>query len=146
MLLEPKTIEIQLSNGQKRNYIISKFPAMAGIEIVSNFPFSALPKIGEWSKCEAMILKIMSYVEYETVPGIKLPLTTIELINNHVPSWEDLSKLLIKMFEYNCSFFQNGLFQTLGQRITQDLPQWIVKIFTQCLQQLSTLEKETSDS
>lgn len=103
MLLEPKEIEVK-----GRTYIISKFPAVAGREIISKYPVSNLPKLGDYTVSEETMLKLMKYVAVPMDGREPLCLTTRDLINNHVPDWETLVQLEWRTLEYNCSFFQNG--------------------------------------
>lgn len=103
MLLEPKETEV---NG--RTYILSKFPAVAGREIISKYPTANLPKLGNYTVSEETMLKLMKYVAVPIEGREPMCLTNRDLINNHVPDWETLVKLEWRMLEYNCSFFQNG--------------------------------------
>ena len=105
MLLEPIEKEID-----GKIFILSKFPAVAGREIIANYSLSAIPKIGDYAVNEQMMLKLMSYVGV-VCKGMNEPLrlTTQALIDNHVGGWETLAKVEMSMLELNCSFFQNGL-------------------------------------
>lgn len=97
-LLQPKEIEI---NG--KIYRISKFPATVGREIVAKYPISNMPKLGDYKVSEEIMIKLMSYVEV-VLPERSIRLTTIDLINNHVPGWEVLARLEWEMLQHNCSF------------------------------------------
>jgi hypothetical protein len=134
-VIDPKEIEI---NG--KNFILSKFPAIAGREIVAKYPLSGLPKLGDYAVNEETMLKLMAYVAVDT-GGQKLPLTTRALVDNHVGDWETLAKVEMAMLEYNCSFFQNGRIRSFFQDIAQKLPALISKILTDSLQALSQTEK-----
>lgn len=102
-LLEPKEIEVE---GLK--YVIGKFPATVGREIIAKYPLSNIPKLGDYGVSEEIMLKLMSFVERVTPAGEHIRLTTKALVDNHIPSWEVLVILEAKSLEYNCSFFQNG--------------------------------------
>jgi hypothetical protein len=139
-MIEPKEIEI---DGKK--FILSKFPAIAGREIVARYTGSALPKLGDYKINEEIMHKMMSYV------GIKLNehssplmLVTPALIDNHTGNWETLGKLEIAMMEYNCSFFLSGRVSTFFQDIAQKIPESISKILIHLSQQLSQTEKQHS--
>ena len=126
-------------------YVLSKFPAVAGREIMTQYPLSAIPKVGDYQTNEELMYKIMAYV------GIKIPSTnqTIQLqnkdmVNNHISNWEDLMKLEYMMMEYNCSFFQNGKISGFLESITEKLPAWISKISTPLSEHLSTKNKPRS--
>jgi hypothetical protein len=146
-LLEPKEFKLELTGGGERIYIISKFPAMDGLEIVSSLPMNAMGsfKDFDWLKFQPIVEKVMSYVAAQNPDRDLTRLVNKDLINNHFPPcWEDIFKVLIAMTEYNCSFFQRGLFLTLRERVTQNLPQLATKIFTLFSEQLSAQEKQTS--
>lgn len=135
MLLEPKEVEID-----GYNFTISKFPAIAGREIVANYSLSALPKVGDYKVNEEMMLKLMSYVAIKVPSGL-MQLTTQALIDNHVKGWETLAKIEMAMMEYNCSFFQQGKISTFLDSVVEKLPSMITKILTGLSPQLSTAEK-----
>ena len=126
MLLSPKEIEI---NG--KTYILSKFPAVAGREIITQYVASGIPKIGDYKVNEEMMLKLMCYVAVPMQNGTPLPLNNRMLIDNHVcgeDAWETLGKIEIAMMEYNCSFFRNGRISTFFDDFARKLPAWITKI------------------
>lgn len=103
-LLEPKEVVIDGCT-----FRIGKFPAVAGREIITKYPLSNIPRLGDYAVSEEIMLKLMSFVERITEPeGRAVRLTTKELVNNQVPSWETLVKLEAAALEHNCSFFQNG--------------------------------------
>ena len=104
MTIDPKTFPL----GGK-NYVLTKFPATVGREIITQYPMSALPKVGEYKTNHQLMLKVMSYVGVE-VDGRPDPqmLSTEDLINNHVPKTEDLMRLEWAMIEYNFDFFADG--------------------------------------
>lgn len=140
-LLEPKQIEIN-----DKQFIISKFPARAGREIVFCYSTSAVPKIGEYKVNQEMSDKIMSFVAVP-IPGStteSIRLSTPQLIDNHTRDWETLVKLEAAMMEYNCSFFQDGRALNFLSGFAQKLPSLISKILTG-LSELS-LQKEKQPS
>lgn len=137
-LIEPKEIEID-----GKTFIISKFPAIPGREIAVNYSISALPKLGDYSTNEKMMLKMMNYIAVPHGTG-NIRLSTQELINNHVPSWETLMKLEKEIYSYNMSFFLKGRISNFLGDTAQKLPQWISKILTDSLGQLLQTEKQPS--
>lgn len=139
-LLSPKEIEI---DGIK--LIISKFPAIAGREIVSQYMVSATPKLGEYKRNEELALKLMSYVGVVKEGIAPIMLTTQALIDNHISTeyaWETLLKIEMEMMKYNCHFFQKELIRTIYAGFVQKLPAWILKILTDLSGQLSRMEKQ----
>lgn len=110
MLINPKEVTIE-HEGEQLVFNISKLPATVGREIISKYPTSNMPKIGDYKVSEETMLKLMCYVErvYNENGDIRLQaLTTKALVDNHIPSWEVLTKIEALMIEYNCSFFKNG--------------------------------------
>lgn len=105
--LEPKSITIACADGDTREFIIHKFPAIAGREILSQYPLTAAPKIGNYQENEKLMLKLMCYVH--ALDGDKtVPLNSQLLVDKHIPEFETLMKLEWEVMQYNCSFFQNG--------------------------------------
>lgn len=102
-LIQPHEIEVR-----GKRYTISKFPATVGREIIYKYPLSNAPKFGEYQISHETMLKLMQYVEVETLDGRTLRLSSETLVNNHVPDWESLALLEKEMLVYNCSFFQDG--------------------------------------
>ena len=136
MMLHPKDIEI---NG--KIYTISKFTAIEGREIVTQYLASGVPKLGDYKRNEELMLKLMKYVGVDNGNGGHLMLTTSALVNNHVEDWEALTKVEMAMMEYNCSFFQNGRVSTFLNDAAQKAPQWISKILTALSERSSPTEK-----
>lgn len=143
-MLEPKEITITTQAGEDKNYILSKFPAIAGREIIAKYPISGMPKLGDYEVNEETMLKLMSFVSVRTSDGGELRLTTKELINNHVPDWETLARIEIEMMGYNCSFFQNGKISNFFDTIKASAERSISSILTALLGQLSQQTKQPS--
>ncbi|EKC9955256.1 hypothetical protein OQO23_004137 [Salmonella enterica] len=106
-LIQPKEFKAVDQDGNERTYIISKFPAIEGREIVCKYPVSAMPKVGDYAVNEETMLKLMSCVAVD-INGTPLRLTTRALVNNHCPDWEVLGRVEMAMMEYNVSFFAKG--------------------------------------
>lgn len=127
-MIEPKDIEI---DGKK--FTITKFPAVAGREIVANYAFSSLPKIGDYQTNEATMFKIMKFV-FIQIPGTHpIALSTPDLINSHTGNWETLAKLEIAALEYNCSFLADGRAYDFLNGLAQKAEQWISKMLINSL-------------
>lgn len=145
MMIEPKEVEIEAPSGEVKKFTISKFNAIAGREIVSQYPISGLPKLGDYATNEAIMLKMMAFVMVKA-GDVALPLTTRELVNNHVPDWETLAKLEWEVMEYNCSFFANGRVSNFLEELTAKLPESILSILTTLLERSSLQGKQPSES
>lgn len=118
-LLEPKTITVETQKGEQRTYIISKFPAVQGREIIAKYPLSAMPKLGDYAVNEETMLKLMCFVAVNIEGNPEpLALTTRALVDNHLPDWETLARVEVAMMEYNVSFFANGKGSTFLEAIT----------------------------
>lgn len=142
-MIEPKPIEIE-----GKTFILSKFPAIQGREIVAKYPLSAMPKLGDYAVNEETMLKLMAFVgvpreQPELAP---LMLSTRGLINNHCKSWEVLAQLEMAMLEYNCSFFGNGKGSTFLEAITQKAQQFLIKTLTDLSPPSSQKSKPRSTS
>jgi hypothetical protein len=128
-MIDPKEVTIETSKGP-RPYILSKWPAIQGREIVTKTTFSNIPKLGDYATSETTMLLSLSFVAVPMPSGEPLRLTTRALIDNHVPDWETLAKLEVGMVEYNVSFFGNGKSFDFLANIGQTLRQWIVETLT----------------
>ena len=135
-LLQPKEIEI---NG--KIYRISKFPATVGLEIVAKYPVSNMPKLGDYKVSEEIMIKLMSYVEV-VLPERSIRLTTIDLINNHVPDWEVLARLEWEMLQHNCSFLADGKSLSFFEKLAHLAEQKITEMLTASLGKSSLREKQ----
>lgn len=143
-MLEEKEITIKTQAGTDKKYIISKFPAIAGREIIAKYPLSGLPKLGDYQINEETMLKLMSFVQAKTKDGGQIALTTTALIDNHVPDWETLARIEIEMMGYNCSFFQQGKISNFLDTIKMNAEQSILSILTDLLERLSQQTKQHS--
>jgi len=126
-MIEPKEVTIKTQKGEERAYVLSKFPAVAGREIVTKYPVSNTPKLGEYQQSEEVMLKLMAHVGAVGPDGSVVMLTTRALVDNHIPDWEVLAKLEWHQLEYNCSFFGNGLNSDFFASISQKAAAWISK-------------------
>ena len=136
-MIEPKEITID-----DKVFILSKFPAIAGREIVAKYVASGLPKVGDYKVNEETMFKLMAFVAVPLPTGAKIQLTSQALIDNHTGNWETLGKVEIAMMEYNCSFFQNGRVSTFLNDVAQKLPSWISKTLMALSAQSSQTEKQ----
>lgn len=144
-MLEPKELPLKGQDGLERVYIISKFPAIAGREIISKYPLSGMPKLGEYAVNEEVMLKLMSFVGV-MVGDRTETLRTRAMVDNHVPDWETLAKIEMAMIEYNCSFFANGGMSRLLNDLSRHSQQWITETLTVLLQQLSAKSSQHSQN
>ena len=128
-MIEPKEVEIQTQNGETKRFIISKFPAIQGREIIVKYPLSGMPKLGDYQVNEETMLKLMSFVAIPTDNG-QIQLTTKALIDNHCGDWETLARIEMEMLQYNCSFFRKGIISNFSERLMENIPVIAQKILT----------------
>lgn len=144
-LIQPKPQEFTGQDGQKYSYFLSKVPAIQAREIVTQYPLSALPKLGDYKRNEELMLKLMTYVGVEIGDDKKVQaLTTRELVNNHVPDFEVLLRLEAAMIDYNCSFFTKGTGSTFFDLIEAKAKVLISAILTASSEQSSPTVKQPS--
>lgn len=146
MLLEPKELVLTDRAGKERTFILSKFPAIAGREIVTKYPVSNIPKIGEYQQSEEVMLKLMAFVAVPRDTGGELTLTTRALVDNHVGDWETLAKVEWAMLEYNCSFFGQGSNSDFLESLSKKAVTWITQTLTPLLERSSQAAKQASES
>lgn len=143
-LLEPKSFTVTTQYKGDKTYTLSKFPAVAGREIVAKYPVSLMPKLGDYEVNEATMLKLMAYVAVETGPGTTQRLENRTLVDNHVPDWETLARIEWAMIEYNTSFFGQGPGSTSLSDFGPKLKAWITSTLTDSLAQLLAKAKQPS--
>lgn len=137
--LSPKDVEIELPDGSVEIYVIHKFPATVGREICTQYPLSAVPKIGEYARNHELAEQIFQYVAKpgKGANGEKLMLRTTALINSHVPDFETMIKIEFAMMEYNCSFFARGKASSYLEILLAKAQVLVTKTLTDFLQQSS---------
>ena len=128
-LIQPTEVTLTSQEGVEKTYILSKIPAIPAREIITQYPLSAIPKIGDYKVNEQIMLKLMSYVGVKINDKIQ-PLVTQALINNHVDDFEVLLRLEAAMIDYNCSFFTKGTGSTFFDLISQKAQPFLTKILT----------------
>ncbi len=135
-LLKPEELILEDEDGVSHKYILSNFDAVAGRHIISQYPMTGLPKVGDYAENEKLMFKLMGYVAVVTSNGSHLRLSTEALIMNHVPNFEMLAKIEMKMMEKNCSFFRDGRSLSFCDNIAQ--------VFTKKILEMLTLSSEQS--
>lgn len=145
-MIEPKEITIETQRGESRVYVLSKFPAVQGREIIAKYPLSAMPKLGDYAVNEETMLKLMAFVAVPRTEGEPLLLSTRALVDNHVPDWETLARIEMAMMEYNVSFFGNGKGSTFLEAITAKAQAFLSKTLMDLSAQSSPKGKRRSTS
>lgn len=145
-LIKPEHRTIACGDGESKTFVISKFPAIAGREIITQYPISAVPKLGDYARNEELMVKIMGYVAVLDSNGNELRLSTRGLIDNHVPDFECLMRLEAEMIGYNCSFFGNGKASTFLETIIKKAKEWGFRTLTEWSAQSSAKASPLSTS
>ena len=145
-LLAPIEVDIELPDGSVKKFILSKFPAVAGREIITQYPTSAAPKIGSYALNEELMFKLMSYVAVPLADGLPLRLNSRALVDNHVPDFETLMRIEWEMMKYNCSFFNNGKMSGFLELLTDKAQALILKTLTGFSESLSKNDSQPSKS
>jgi hypothetical protein len=138
----PKEVTIECQDGTTRDYIIGKPPATVGMKIAVNGGMSALPKIGDFPTFESSYFELLRYAEAKLADGRTIRLTTRELIDNHVPDWEALRRLVIELVKHNASFFQNGAALDFWQNSLQKVAQLVTRMSTDSSPSLSQTDSQ----
>lgn len=135
-LIQPEELPIDTRDG-KKVYITSLFPAIAGREIVTQYPVTGMPKIGEYKTNEELMLKLMAFVAVRLDTGTLVPLSTRALVDQHVPDFETLMRIEWAMMQRNCSFFQGGKVSAFLGGFSEKAQALITRMLTAYLQQSS---------
>ena len=127
-LIEPKTHPVKMPDGTERTFVLSKFPAIAGREIIALYPVTNIPKVGEYQQSEEIMLKLMAYVAVQPAGGSDpIRLTTAALVNNHVGDALTLMGLEAAMLDYNFGFFARGKLSGFLESFTPKVATWITQ-------------------
>jgi hypothetical protein len=143
-LLSPKEFTFTTHEGHEKKFILSKFPAVEGREILCQWPLTALPKVGDYPANEEIMFKLMAYVAVPQKTGDPLRLTTKELINNHVPDAVLNMSLEREMFKYNFGFFLEERALTFFERLMLLVDNKIASMLTASSQPSSPQSKQPS--
>lgn len=143
-LLEPKPVSITTSAGTTKTFVVGKFPAIQGREIISKYPVANVPKVGDYAVSEETMRKALGYCGVILGDGAEVTLTTDTLINQHCGDWETLMRLEWEVLRYNCDFFGEGQTLDFLKLIGPKLQAWISQISTALLPSL--LEKNSPPS
>ena len=143
-MLQPTTVPIPCQDGTERDYVISKFPAVAGREIVTQYLATAIQKAEGYKANEELMLKAMCYVSAISPEGREIPLTTRALVDNHVPDFEALMRLEAALLDYNTNFMQRAKSFISSSDIEGKATAWISRMLTGLSAQSSVQGKPVS--
>lgn len=145
-LIKPISVPIKNMEGVEKTFILSRFPATVGREIIAKYPLSNMPKMGDYGVATEAMHKLCSFVAVELDDGQPLRLATPALIDNHVDDGEQLIRLELEMLKYNTSFFGlAGKFDSL-ESVLDFLAPWIIKTLIPSLQRSSAAAMPPSEN
>lgn len=146
-LKEPKELIVKDRNGKEHKFLMSIFPATVGRELTCNYVLSGLPKVGDYGLNAEMMQKLMGYVGVE-IKGQSQPLrlTTVELVNNHVPDFVALGQIEIETMRYNSGFFFAAKICTFFDAIMVGVREKATSILMASLQPSSTPKSPPSEN
>lgn len=145
-LLKPQDFTVKDLDGAERTYVLHRFDAWSGREICTQYPLTGMTsalKIGDYKSNEQLAQKLLSFVGVR-INGTILPLTTRELVLNHVPDWETMGYIEVAMLNYNCSFFFKEKISTFYESFIRKIAVTIFKMWTDSSEQSSKPEKQPS--
>lgn len=128
-LLKPIDFPLLNSDNEVVTYKLGNFDSVTGREIITQYPMTGLPKIGDYPSNRELMYKLMSFVAV-VKDGREIRLTTPALVMNHVETPEMLLKIEMKMMEKNCSFFRDGRSLDLLDIIAQTFSKKILELLT----------------
>jgi hypothetical protein len=138
---DPITKEI---NG--RTYTIYEMPCTISREILTQYAIANAPKLGNYEDSEKLMLKVMKHVSVILDGGYEQRLTTLELINNHVPDAMTLMKLEKEVIQYSNDFLADGEILNFLGLVMKVADKKITEILTHLLDSLSIADEQPSEN
>jgi len=124
MLIKPKLIEITNIDGNILKFNIGRIPAIDGREILVGYPSSLIPKVGEYKENQALMIKLLSFVEGFNADDEPITLNNYHVINTYVTDTTTLMLLEKEMFAYNFPFLKfeksKGLLSSMASNLKDD--------------------------
>jgi len=124
MLIKPKLIEITNIDGNILKFNIGRIPAIDGREILVGYPSSLIPKVGEYKENQALMIKLLSFVEGFNADDEPITLNNYHVINTYVTDTTTLMLLEKEMFAYNFPFLKfeksKGLLSSMASKLKDD--------------------------
>lgn len=137
-MINPKEITLKNRKGEDKKFVLTEIPYYAGgREILTQFLPTAMPKVGDYQLNEALSKKLFAHV-FVVVGDSKIPLSTDELVHNHVTDTLMGLALEKEMLEHNFGFFDPGKISAFLKTLSQKAVQSILPILTELRAQLSS--------
>lgn len=140
-MIKPKALELTDMDGVTRKFLITRFPATVGMEILYRLPTSGVPTIGDFEALKVVRDDIFKYIYVQTDGG-DIALTTHALIDNHTGDAETAVKLMGQMLIYNYSFLGKLARGDFFDSISAKIPAIASKLLEQLKPVLSGKNKQ----
>lgn len=125
--IQPKEYVCEEAGG---TFILSKFPATVGREIMIKYPMYNAPKIFDWLKSEEVMLVAMRYVA-KKLPDREIVLENKTLIDQHIsPGGLSLARVEFAQLRYNFDFLDPGCAFNIWTILRTELEESAVRILT----------------
>ena len=145
-LIKPIEIDCKSIDGDEYKFIISRIPATYAREIITQYPVTGAPKIGNYEDNEKLMIKLMSYVKAVNKEGVETRLTSRVLIDNHVVDFDVLGRIEYEMLKYNSNFFNIGKISKGLKGFESSTMQLVTQILTRFSAQSSQKSKQRPKS
>lgn len=129
-----------------KTYTIYEMPCTVSREILTQYAIANAPKLGNYEDSEKLMLKVMKHVAVTLDGGYEQKLTTLELINNHVPDALTLMKLEKEVIQYSNDFLADGEILNFLGLILKVADKKIIEILTHLLGVSSIQEEQLSEN
>lgn len=123
-----------------KEYIIYEMPCTVSREVITQYAIANAPKLGNYEDSEKLMLKVMKHVAVD-IQGLEQRLTTLELINNHVPNALTLMKLEKEVIQYSNDFLADGEILNFLGLVMKVADKKIIEILTHLLDVSLTAEE-----
>lgn len=127
---KPLEIEIERLDGEKKNFRIRQFNAVDGLRFIAQYPAllaMSSTKAGNYALSEKILIEMFSFVDV-VIGDQYIPLSTKDLINNHVDDFITLNKILREMIDFNTHFFTNGKLWDLATQIIRGIAESLIEM------------------
>lgn len=143
-LIKPKTVTIKDLDGEELTFRIGRFPSTEGREIITQYPVSGMPKLGDYKTNAELSKKMMQYIEAVPAQGEPIRLTTQALVDNQTHDGETLIRLEWEAMGHNTSFFGAGKTLSFFSGFRENLTPFLTKMLMGLSEALSQAVKQRS--
>ena len=103
------TDEIKTINVGGKEYILHRFPAIFGYEVLNRYGIVSEMLMSDYAKAEELIMRMLAYVSVIPDNGAnEIPLKTRGLIDNHISNGKHIGEIVSELMNFNFDFFPDG--------------------------------------